>query len=66
VVLTARILLAHARIVVVNLVALLGAISAMAPLMLRRRPLHHRRHLPRQVARVIPIEERRRVLRRTC
>lgn len=64
--LVARAFLARIHIVVVNVIALLGAVIALIPLLIRRRPLGHRTHLPRQVARVIPLERRRRTARRSC
>ncbi len=42
------------------LIALLGAVAALVPLVVRRRPLQHRMHVPRRVARVIPLEKWRR------
>jgi hypothetical protein len=54
------------RILVVNTLALLGALVALTPLLFRRQPRGHRMlHLPRRTARVIPFE-RRRDVRRTC
>jgi hypothetical protein len=48
------------RIAWVNLVAVAGAVSALAPLLVRRRPAVTRRGLPRKVAaRVIPFAAKR-------
>jgi hypothetical protein len=48
------------RIAWVNLVAVLGAVSALAPLLSRRRPVVARTALPRKVdARVIPFAAKR-------
>jgi len=55
---------ARIRIFVGNLVALMGAILALAPLLLRRRPLGHRTQVPRVSARVIPLAQRQRASRR--
>ncbi|HEX9288055.1 MAG TPA: hypothetical protein VF904_00930 [Anaeromyxobacteraceae bacterium] len=43
-----------------NLLALLGAFLALAPLVPRLRPLWHRAQVPRRAARVIPMPQRRR------
>ena len=59
-----RIMFARIRIFVGNLVALMGAILALAPLLLRRRPLGHRTQVPRVSARVIPLAQRQRASRR--
>ena len=48
------------RILASNLVALLGAVVALAPLLVRRRPLGHRTQVPRSAARVIPLTQGRR------
>jgi hypothetical protein len=53
-------MIARVRIFLLNLVALAGAILALAPLLIRRRPLAHRTQVPRKVARVIPLPARRR------
>jgi hypothetical protein len=47
-----------------NLLALVGAVAALAPLLLRRRPLGHRTEVPRHAARVIPLPQRRRAAER--
>jgi len=51
---------ARVRIFVWNVIALVGAVLALAPLLLRRRPLGHRTQVPRSTARVIPLTQRRR------
>jgi hypothetical protein len=53
-------MLIRARILFLNLLALVGAVVALAPLMLRRRPLWSRTQVPERAARVIPLQERRR------
>jgi hypothetical protein len=53
-------MLARFRLFLVNLVALAGAVAALLPLVLRRRPLGHRTQVPRPTARVIPLPQRRR------
>jgi hypothetical protein len=48
------------RIAWVNLVAVIGAVSALAPLLSRRRPVVSRTATPRKVAaRVIPFAAKR-------
>jgi hypothetical protein len=51
---------ARIRIFVGNLVALMGAVMALAPLLVRRRPIGHRTQVPRPAARVIPLPQRQR------
>ncbi len=46
------------RIAWVNFVAVLGAVSALVPLLGRRRPIGHRAVMPRRAARVIPFAKR--------
>lgn len=53
-------MIARMRIFLLNLIALAGAILALAPLLVRRRPVGHRTQVPRTVARVIPLPPRRR------
>ena len=48
------------RIFASNLVALVGALAALAPLLVRRGPLGHRTQVPRSAARVIPLDQGRR------
>ena len=55
-----RAMIARMRIFLLNLIALAGAILALAPLLVRRRPVGHRTQVPRTVARVIPLPPRRR------
>ena len=43
------------RIFLTNLLALAGAILAMGPLLVRRRPVGHRTQVPRSLARVISL-----------
>ncbi len=56
----ARAMLVRLRIVLLNVVAVAGAVAALVPLLVRGGPTHRRRQLPRRVARVIPLETRRR------
>ena len=51
---------ARVRIFAWNVIALMGAVLALAPLLLRRRPLGHRTQVPRPTARVIALAQRRR------
>jgi len=55
-----RAMFARIRIFVGNLVALMGAVMALAPLLVRWRPLGHRTQVPRPAARVIPLAQRQR------
>ena len=55
-----RAMFARVRIFVANFIALVGAVMALAPLLVRRRPLGHRTQVPRPAARVIPLTPRRR------
>lgn len=48
------------RIFFTNLLALAGAILALAPLLVRRGPVGHRTQVPRPAARIIPLPPRRR------
>jgi DNA mismatch repair protein MutH len=52
-------MLVRLRIYWLNLLALLGAFVALAPLVLRQGPLWHRRVVQRRAARVILMPERR-------
>lgn len=55
-----RCMLVFLRIAWVNLVAVVGAVSALAPLLARRRPVVSRASTPRKVpARVIPFAAKR-------
>jgi hypothetical protein len=53
-------MIVRARILLLNIVAFLGAVAALLPLVARRRPLGYRTQVPHRVARVIPLEQRRR------
>ncbi len=55
-----RAMLVRLRIILLNVVAFAGAVAALAPLLVRRRPVRQRRTVPRRTGRVIPLEERRR------
>ncbi len=55
-----RAMLVRLHIYWLNLLALLGAFLALAPLVPRLRPLWHRAQVPRRAARVIPMPQRRR------
>ncbi len=55
-----RAMFARIRIFWLNLLALAGAFAALAPLLLRRRPLLHRTRVPRPAAQVIAFQPRRR------
>jgi hypothetical protein len=55
-----RAALLRVRVLLLNLVALCGAVLALAPLLLRRRPVGHRTEVPRRAARIIPLPPRRR------
>ena len=58
--LLARALLMRVIVLVRNLVAVAGALLALAPLLVRRRPLGHRTQVPRAAARVLVFPSRRR------
>ncbi|WP_176063875.1 hypothetical protein [Anaeromyxobacter diazotrophicus] len=55
-----RAMIARLRIFFTNLLALAGAVLALAPLLVRRGPVGHRTQVPRPAARVIPLPPRRR------
>lgn len=55
-----RAVLARMRILVQDFLAVAGAILALAPLLIRRRPLGHRTQVPRAASRVIAFQARRR------
>ncbi len=59
-VLCLRAVLVRIRIFWLDLAALAGAAAALAPLLLRRRPLRHRTQVPRPAAQVIALQPRRR------
>lgn len=52
--------LARIRVLYLNLVAVVGTLLALAPLLVRRGPLGHRTQVPRPAARVIAFHPRRR------
>ena len=56
-----RAMLARIRVFFLNLLAVAGTLLALAPLLVRRRPLGHRTQLPRLASRVIAFQPRRRV-----
>lgn len=60
VVLFVRAMILRVRLFLLNLVALGGAILALAPLLARRHPIGHRTQVPRRPARVISLTSRRR------
>lgn len=58
--LLARAMLARIRVFCLNVLAFAGTLVALAPLLLRRRPLGHRTQVPRVASRVIAFQPRRR------
>ena len=52
-------MLVRTRIILLNVIAFLGAVMALLPLVVKRRPLGYRTQVPRRVARVIPLQQRR-------
>lgn len=58
--LVARAVLVRMIVLFRNVVAAAGALVALAPLLIRRRPLGHRTQVPRAAARVIVFAPRRR------
>jgi hypothetical protein len=58
--LVARALLARMSVLLHNLLALVGALIALLPLLFRRGPLGHRTQVPRVAARIITFQPRRR------
>ncbi len=57
----ARAVIVRFRVFILNIVAMLGALRALVPLLLHPRPLGHRTQVPRRrVARVIPLQPRSR------
>lgn len=55
-----RAMFVRLRVLLLDLVALCGAVVALAPLLVRRRPIGRRAQVPRRAARVIPLPPRRR------
>jgi hypothetical protein len=53
-------MLARIRVFCLNVLAFAGTLVALAPLLLRRRPLGHRTQVPRVASRVIAFQPRRR------
>lgn len=56
----ARAVLARVRVLLLNVLAAAGTLVALAPLLLRRRPLGHRAQVPRAASRVVALQSHRR------